>query len=457
MSRKIIFLSTLTILFGFIIANSSCSKTTPDIQIQPDPSLVDEKVDIIISGLKPNQSVTLKATMEENQPSPWGVGDNKGRVWQSYAEFTADENGTVDLSEQAPVQGTYQAIDPMGLFWSMKIIGDSQSDQEAGLLDPFEVQFDLEIQGETAASTRITRRFIAPNVHSVEVRENGLVAKLFEPEAGASHPGILVLGGSEGGISSAEMRAALLASHGYAALAVAYYRMEDLPKMLVQIPLEYFEKAIDWIESQETVDNSRLGILGGSKGGELALLLASRFPRLRAAVAYVPSHVVWQGIGYGSSWTYRGEPLPYVPYKQGAGGYDPQNPTNPINLGELYLGSLDNQDAVAQASIPAEDINGPVLLISGHDDQMWPSKLMAEKIISRLKEHNFKYPYGHLSYEQAGHRITSYYWPTTRPETPELYSLGGTAAGDAHAQADSWPKVLQFLNNYLKKVIFSKP
>jgi dienelactone hydrolase len=449
MSKIIIFLSILTSLFGFLITSISCSKTSPDIQIQPNPSLVDEKVGIKISGLKPNQSVTLKATMEENQPSSWELGNQKGRVWQSHAEFTANENGTVDLSKEAPSQGTYKGIDAMGLFWSMEIIGDSEHAQDAGLLDPVEIQFDLEINGKIAASTRIIRRFITPNVHSVDVYENGLVAKLFEPETGAPHPGILVLGGSEGGINSAELRAALLASHGYAALAVAYYRMDDLPKMLAQIPLEYFKNAIDWMESRETVDNHKLGVMGWSKGGELALLLASRFSELRAVVAYVPSHVVWQGIGYGSSWTYKGEPLPYVPYKPGAGGYDPQNPTNPINLGELYLGSLDNQEAVAQASIPVEDINGPVLLISGHDDQMWPSQLMAEKIISRLKEHNFTYQYDHLPYEQAGHGITSYYWPTSRPEIPGFYSLGGTAEGDAQAQADSWPKVLQFFNNHL--------
>jgi dienelactone hydrolase len=451
MYRKIILSAILTILIGFIIVNSFCSKTRPVIQIQPNPSLVDEKVDIKISGLKPNQSVMLKATMEENQPSTWQAGNNKGRVWQSSAEFTADENGTVDLNNQAPVQGTYQGIDPMGLFWSMEIIGNSQNPHDADLLDPVEVQFDLEIQGEIAATTRITRRFIASNVNAYDVLDNGLEAKLFEPETGSPYPGVLVLGGSEGGIRSAELRAALLASHGYAALAVAYFRIDDLPKMLVQIPLDYFKKAIDWMESHETVDQSRLGVMGWSKGGELALLLASRFPQLRAVVAYVPSHVVWQGIGYGSSWTYQGQPLPYVPYKPGAGGYDPKNPMNPINLRELYLGSLDNKEAVTQASIPVENINGSILLISGHDDQIWPSQLMAEQIIFRLKKHNFNYKYEHLSYDSAGHGITSYYWPTARPETPGFYSLGGTAAGDAHAQADSWPKVLQFLNDYLKR------
>jgi dienelactone hydrolase len=211
------------------------------------------------------------------------------------------------------------------------------------------------------------------------------------PEPVHPIPEFSFLGGSEGGIRSAELRAAQLASHGYAALAVAYYRIDDLPKMLVQLPLEYFEKAIDWMVSRETVDHSKLSVMGWSKGGELALILASRFSSLRAVVAYVPSHVVWQDIGYGSSWTYQGQPLSYVPYKPGAGGYDPKNPAIPINLRELYLGSLDNEEAVTRASIPVENISGAILLISSHGDQMWPWQLMADQIISRPKKHNFKY------------------------------------------------------------------
>ncbi len=41
-----------------------------------------------------------------------------------------------------------------------------------------------------------------------------------------------------------EHAAALLASHGYAALALAYFGVEDVPKDLINIPLEYFGTAL---------------------------------------------------------------------------------------------------------------------------------------------------------------------------------------------------------------------
>src|SRR5699024_11289262 len=52
-------------------------------------------------------------------------------------------------------------------------------------------------------------------------------------------PTIVVLGGSEGGLS--ESSAALLASHGFNTFALAYFGIEDLPKELVNIPLDYIE------------------------------------------------------------------------------------------------------------------------------------------------------------------------------------------------------------------------
>jgi dienelactone hydrolase len=137
------------------------------------------------------------------------------------------------------------------------------------------------------------------------------------------------------------------------------------------------------------------------------------------------------------------------------GGYDPKNPSKPINLRELYLESLEDKKAVKRASIPVENIDGPILLISGNNDQIWPAKLMAEQVIARLKKHDFPYHNDHLSYNSAGQSITSYYWPMIRPETPGLYSLRGTTSGDSHAQSDSWPKVIQFLDDSLKKKLLA--
>lgn len=58
-------------------------------------------------------------------------------------------------------------------------------------------------------------------------------------------PGIIDLFGSGGGLC--EYRASLLARRGFAVLALAYFRFEDLPEYLNDVSLDYFEEAVDFM------------------------------------------------------------------------------------------------------------------------------------------------------------------------------------------------------------------
>lgn len=122
-----------------------------------------------------------------------------------------------------------------------------------------------------------------------------LVGTLFQPDDGGPYPGILLLGGSEGGLH--EDDAALLAAHGYAVLALAYFGMAGVPPLLIGIPLEYGEAAIAWLREQEGVRGDWLGAMGGSRGGELALLLGVTFPAITPVVSQCGSGVLTEGIG----------------------------------------------------------------------------------------------------------------------------------------------------------------
>ena len=84
--------------------------------------------------------------------------------------------------------------------------------------------------------------------------------------------------------------------HGYTTFALAYFGVEGLPRELVKIPLEYFKKGFDWLRTQDTVDGRRLGVVGGSKGGELALLLGATFPEIKVVVARAPSGTPRAGV-----------------------------------------------------------------------------------------------------------------------------------------------------------------
>lgn len=87
--------------------------------VNPTQPLMDDRLRITISGLPPNQLITLSAKSEA-EDHLW---------WHSTAVFSSGPNGTIDLCAQAPVSGLYQGVAGMGLFWSMKpdtamMIGD---------------------------------------------------------------------------------------------------------------------------------------------------------------------------------------------------------------------------------------------------------------------------------------------------------------------------------------------
>lgn len=264
------------------------------------------------------------------------------------------------------------------------------------------------------------------------------VASLHLPPGPGPFPGVVLAGGSSGGIEWQEMMGARLAREGYAALALAYFGMEGLPKSLELIPLEYFQESIAWFRKQPQVDAGRIAFSGISKGGELALLIAAHEPSIRAVVAWVPGSAVFQSIAPGyprtSSWSLGGEPLPFVPYMPIASREDP--------LAEMYRRSLEQKEAFERAAIPVERIQGPVLLLSGKQDNIWPSSQMSEQVVERLRAKGFAHPAEHVAYEDAGHGIHTI--------KPGMSRLGGSDAGNDRAQVAALAKMLEFLEQQLK-------
>lgn len=290
------------------------------------------------------------------------------------------------------------------------------------------------------------------------VREGGLVGTLFLPGASAPRAAVLALGGAGGGLS--EGAAETFAGEGFAALALAYFGIDGLPRELVEIPLEYFEGAIAWLRRHPEVDAGSVAVVGNSKGGELALLLGATYPRdVGAVVGYAPSPVVWQGIPFDREWYYggprspwslRGRAVPFVAWaRPGAAEMvlmaESLLEDRPISTRAFYERALRDETAVAAASVPVEKIEAPVLLISGTDDRLWPSTRLSEMAIGRLEANDHPFPHEHLRYEGAGHMIAP---PGYEPNAgwANRFELGGTPHANEVANADSWPKVLGFLD-----------
>ena len=305
-------------------------------------------------------------------------------------------------------------------------------------------------------------------ITEIDVGSDGVFGKLYQPGDGEVHRGLLVVGGSGGGLGWSQDVARRLAEENYAALALAYFRYGPLPKTLAAIPLEYFEAAIDWMGRQRQIDTARLAVIGGSRGAELALILATVCPRVRAVVAYAPSCVSWGPLGgigsFGkSAWTYRGQQMPYVRM-----GISPAILREYVRMTvcallhrpyastSLFLVALSNTASVKKALIPVEKIRGPILLISGKEDRLWPASVMSRIIVEKLAAAGFAFPCKHLDYEGAGHAIglpglplDAYPTQVTHSVTHRIYSLGGAPDKNAQAAELAWAEVISFLNEHI--------
>lgn len=424
--------------------------TNPTIEVHPRDGLVDAPLDVRLSGLQSNERVTVRA----------GATFEQAGTWSTSVTYEADDEGKLDLNVQAPVAGDFATADANGLIWSLRPDDPTINPRSlVGDLCPHELRIAAHTQ-DALLEQSIVRRAVAEDVTVVEVREPSLQANLFLPEGEGPFPTVLVLGGSGGGFP--DRQAALFASHGMGAVSLAYFGVEGLPSELRQIPLEYFESALAWIAEHPLLENDRLAVCGTSRGGELALLLASRYPRIRAVVAYVPSSHVWGAISrlddeedrdrdFFAAWTHGGRAIPYAGRVRNDAVAPDANGV--ITLTPAYLEYTADSRHADPALIPVERIDGPVLLVSGKDDALWPSAQFGELITERARLNGFDFAIEHLSYSGAGHAIGAGYGPTTinqsyHPIRRAMIDLGGTPEGLANARAESWPRVLEFLRRH---------
>jgi dienelactone hydrolase len=381
-------LTAVVIVGGGAAACSARHSTHATIDVDAPVALADQPVHVRVSGLRAREDVTVASQ----------AADAKGQLWRGEATFAADGDGVVDLDRSAPVSGTYGDADGMGLFWSM---GPATGDPDEAWFSPgypdaagaFEVRLTVTVAGREIAARTLTRQWNATGVthRTLTLDVDGVAGVLFLPSPGAvRRTGVLLLGGSEGGVGR-KYDAALLASHGYPALALGYFGVPGLP------------------ETRGVVVN------GYSRGSEAALLLAESYPDVvRGAILYAPNDTVWPGFpNGGNAWTIDGAPVP-------------------------------------RTAIPVTHVAGPVLAIAGGKDRVWPSAAQAQRIMQRLDDAHVTAAHQALVYPDAGHGVGSFPYlaggtSVTSPGTDVARSLGGTREADAAARSDGWPKVLAFL------------
>lgn len=234
-------------------------------------------------------------------------------------------------------------------------------------------------------------------------RHGQVDVELFAREGG-KRPLLVGLGGGEGGNAWASDRwkpqRERFLDQGYALLALGYFGTPNSPEKLDRISLDGVHAAIVKAAQDPRVDGRCIAIVGGSRGAELALLLASHYPDINAVVAIVPGSAVFPALTDAMTtpgFSFHDQSLPFVPMTWGA--------TPDLLVGNLrgaFETIMRDEAAMQRAAIAVEKIDGPVLFVSASKDEMWPSKEMADAMMGRLKANGFRYPAEHLVV-QGGH------------------------------------------------------
>jgi dienelactone hydrolase len=402
----------VALLLALSAGCSADQPTTAALTVDAPEAPADQAVHISVSGLTAGKKVEIQLT----------TADINGVQWRGHAEFKVASDGTVDLTRDAPLSGTYSGVDGMGLFWSMD--PPSGKLDEAWYVPPvprtqsaIAAQLSVLDGRRILAKRQLTRQWMTAGVtyRLLTLGMDKVVAQLFLPKAGTQpRPGVLYFTGSDGSVDP--WAAALLASHGFPAMALAYYNQPGLPPTLTNVPIEYFATAAKLLSEQPGVLNKHVVVAGYSRGTEAALLTAQHYPALvRGALLFSPNNQARGSIpGGGAAWTVAGQPVPFAP-------------------------------------IPVDHIAGPVLAVAGGHDGLWASRLQSEQLMLELDEAGGKAAHRVLEYPDAGHYVGGYpFTPQgTRSQkvkgTGDVEWAGGTTAANEAARADSWPQVLQFL------------
>ncbi|XP_066470137.1 bile acid-CoA:amino acid N-acyltransferase [Tiliqua scincoides] len=412
----------------------------------PRSSLADEPVKIHITGLEPSQIVTIWASLT----------DEKGMLFKARAFYKADKNGEVDLERDAATGGDYFGVQPMGLFWFMKpekpfirlMKRDVMNTPYEVHLDVFEsLQLFFSSQDQPAASQIVERWYSTPGMQRISVRHGRIRGALFIPAGQGPFPGVIDIFGGIGGLI--EFRASLLASSGFAVLALAYFAYDSLPNFLYEIDLNYFEEAAEFLLKHPKVCGPGVGVLGICKGAEIALAMATFLPQIRATICINGTNAI-----NGGPLRYRDLHIESIPYKLECiqvteGG-----------VLELFRSVEETHTEEHQGSIlPLEKAQGKILFIVGESDMNYNSKAYAMQALKRMREHG-KTHCALLSYPGTGHLIeppASPFCPCSiSPFLPLPVLWGGEAQAHTTAQVNSWREIKTFFRLHLSPVQSSR-
>ncbi|XP_035383772.1 peroxisomal succinyl-coenzyme A thioesterase-like isoform X1 [Electrophorus electricus] len=269
---------------------STVVRACPLLSIKPTRGLVDEKLQIVVRNLRPKQDVTLHSVHQSEDKD----------FWEAFGHYVSDGNGTVTVAKDASLSGTYVGVEAMGLMWSLRPVPGSRTGlrfRKKDVLSPLVFHISVHDGHVSQGFTQLTpleslvieRWYMAPGVRRFDIRERGVRGTLFIPPGPGPFPGVLDMWGGGGGL--VEYRAALLASHGFASMALEYLTPGELKKLKADV--NYFETAYQILQNHDMVRRDRLALCGLSFGGciTLSMIVYSKIIQYSCSGVDRPSHM----------------------------------------------------------------------------------------------------------------------------------------------------------------------
>ncbi|KAG7497503.1 hypothetical protein JOB18_038772 [Solea senegalensis] len=409
----------------------------PVLCVAPSRALVDEKITVLVENLPPGSPVTVRSHHHSDDQDDW----------EAYAHYVSDHRGVVSVSDDMSFGGTYSGVEPMGLLWSLRPVPGSRTGlrlRKKNVCTPLLFHISVHSGHEgfrerpPLASALIERWYVAPGVQRIDVSERGVRGTLFLPPGPGPFPGVLDMWGGGGGLH--EYRAALLACHGYVALALEYFKPGELKS--TDLEYSYFETAFNLIQEHPRVMADRVGILGLSLGSSLALSLAAESKTVQ------PRACICIGSNHCSGRSLSGSPMVLITNPEGMR----VDENNHHIWRDMALSILEDESKLVDVG----KMSCPLMVVNGADDQNWPSTEMADDITRRMRAAGKEHLLTRLEYPDAGHLIEPPFSPHFRatnfmvPGRQKVILLwGGQTKPHSDAQEDSWRKILSFLQQHL--------
>jgi len=78
--------------------------------VAPAVSAWTSSISVLVENIPADIPVRIETT----------IADAQGAEWRGFATFKADGSGRINSATSRPLDGTYDGIDAMGLFWSVR-------------------------------------------------------------------------------------------------------------------------------------------------------------------------------------------------------------------------------------------------------------------------------------------------------------------------------------------------